>query len=360
MSLVSSNFCSIQNSMSSFFYNQCPLPVLEDVSFPSYLANYLKNGHVYTLDGNYLCKYCHDVEPSQSFCEQAVQNVRSFLTKEGYIELVDETPVSNIHDNGNPLIRDGLTQMGYKHDSECMLVRVRVNPDEKRNLEEAVAFANREMQQAFSSEASLELFLIELNRCLTKGLDFPPTNKKGYRTQQMHVLRETSDQLPHGYSLDSHREDIAMRIHKILSPTDYAKFARNEKFTDVQLKRINKQLQGIIFLTTRYQNIPDEMNAFIKELMMQLKQPTKSPDEIAAWAHVCYTKIHPHYDSNGKTARILFNMVLVHFNQQALVFPSDEEYTLAVEQETSEPGSFLKYVQDKVIPWNEKKRHHLS
>lgn len=359
MSLIPSNFCAIQNPMYSFFNNQCLLPVSEDVFLPSYLANYLKNGHVYTLDGNYLCKYCDDVAPSQSFCEKVVQNVRNFLTKKGYIKSVDEVPLSKIHENGNPILRDVLTQVGYKHESECMIVRVRVNPDEKRNLKEAVAFANREMQQALSNEASLELFLIELNRCLTKGLDLPLTNKEGYRSQQIYMIREISDQSPLN-SIDSNKQDILMRIRKILSPSDYAKFTREEKFTAAEIKRINKKLQGIIFLATSYQNVPNAMNAFIKKLMIQLKQPTKSPNEIAAWAHVCYTEIHPHYDSNGKTARILFNMILAHFNQQALVFPSDEEYTIAVEQETSEPSSFLKYVQDKVIPWNENNRHHLS
>ena len=83
------------------------------------------------------------------------------------------------------------------------------------------------------------------------------------------------------------------------------------------------------------------MKTFIKELFVQLKQPTKSAKEIAAWAHVHYAQIHPHNDCTGKGARILFNMILAHFGERALVFPTDEEYTVALENELTEPGSLL-------------------
>lgn len=341
---------------SPVYENKCAAATLEHLALPPHLANYAVIGHVYSVDGSTLCKYCDEMTVSQSFCEKAIEDVRNFLDSAGELSLIDSVPLAPLYGNGYPIIVPA--QKGYQPQSNCLSFRMRSDSQEKQNIVEAVAFANREMERAFSSEESLESFLVDLNRLLTNGLEKKATNKKGYRTEVMTIFRENPD--PYSKTGDDYHTKTLHKVRKILSSVEYNQLVREEDFSPKELQNINKKLKGILYIPTYANDVSNEMKTFIKELFAQLKQPAKSAHETAAWAHMRYVQIHPHYDCNGKEARMLFNMILAHLGEGVLVFPDDMEYTLAVENELTHPGSFFKYVTEKLVPWNEINQQHFS
>lgn len=338
-----------------YFSDHCPIKPPEAFVLPKFLANYAKMGHVYTVDGSALCKYCDDVVPSQEFCEKVVAKLKQVFHETGQLSQIESLPLSDIYGNGYPIqIED---RKGYIHKSKCLTFRMRVHPNEKQNIVDALDFANSGIQHVFSNEESLESFLIDLNYRLTKGMEDKALNSKGYRERKVNVLRDNPNPLTE--SKESFRYRVVQQIAHLLGAKKFEKF-RNEKFTSSELREVNIALAGLVYIPPYPKDISHEMKRFIEGLFVQLKESEKSPHEIASWAHTRYVQIHPHNDCNGKGARILFNMVLAYFGQQSLVFPSDEEYTLAVENELTKRGSFLQYVVEKVIPWNEKNYPHFK
>jgi hypothetical protein len=351
------------------YLNSCPAYSLKAL-LPAHLSNYAEIGHVYNVDGMTMCKYCDDNTLSQAFCEKAIEHLRAYLDKNKMLGEIDNLPLSPIHASGytikvqpekeNPpsgVKATKLSEEGYQPESECLSFRVRIDPAEKRNIVDALAFANREMATAFSNEASLESFLIALNRHLTNGMEPVSEKRTNYRTDRLFVWRENPDQLLE--SNDDFKEKTIQKIKNRLSKNDFSKLITGS-FSPNERIQFNKKLEGLVFLPYFPEEIAHGMKQFAKELCSQLKQPTKSPHELASWAHVRYTTIHPHGDCNGKGARILFNMLLARFGLNTLVFPSDEEYTNALQKENNSPGSFWQYVMEKVIPWNDRNQHTLN
>jgi Fic family protein len=69
--------------------------------------------------------------------------------------------------------------------------------------------------------------------------------------------------------------------------------------------------------------VPDEvaslMHAFVSELNEQDK--TAHPVMLAAFAHRKLVDIHPFIDGNGRTARLLMNLILVNKGYQIISIP---------------------------------------
>src|ERR1700722_9125616 len=117
-SIVSNSAATFSGSVPTYSSNTVGASAL---AFPDYLANYVHNGHVYTTDGKALCKYCDDVVPSQSFCDQAVVNVTDFL-KNKNLPLEMEQSLYVQHPIGRLLDRTALKTLGFKQESACLLI----------------------------------------------------------------------------------------------------------------------------------------------------------------------------------------------------------------------------------------------
>ncbi|MCL2140528.1 MAG: Fic family protein [Dehalococcoidia bacterium] len=66
-------------------------------------------------------------------------------------------------------------------------------------------------------------------------------------------------------------------------------------------------------------DVPALMNAFMTELNNKVK--TMHPVVLAAYAHRQLVDIHPFMDGNGRTARLLMNLILVNKNYQIVSIP---------------------------------------
>ena len=69
----------------------------------------------------------------------------------------------------------------------------------------------------------------------------------------------------------------------------------------------------------RPESIPDAM----KELFQWIETSALHPAMLAAEAHYRFVKIHPFYDGNGRTARLLFNGILLAPRYPLTVIPAE-------------------------------------
>lgn len=69
-------------------------------------------------------------------------------------------------------------------------------------------------------------------------------------------------------------------------------------------------ITGTEYLPPAPEEVPKQMKAFVRSL--QEKKKTLHPVELAAYAHRRLVDIHPFADGNGRTARLLMNMILVN------------------------------------------------
>lgn len=86
-----------------------------------------------------------------------------------------------------------------------------------------------------------------------------------------------------------------------------------------------------------------------------LKLFKKNPVKAAAYFHFRYTKIHPHEDANGRTARAIMNLILMSSGIDSVVFPSNREYQEAVASSAAQDSStvFEKFLTQTIYSQQE-------
>lgn len=145
----------------------------------------------------------------------------------------------------------------------------------------------------------------------------------------------------------------------ILRGTEFtpAKNARghlvNKKATPGEYKKLpNHVLQpnGIIHYYVEPVHVRDEMEALIAWVTSSME--TMHPVHVAAVAHYNLVRIHPFDDGNGRGARILMNLILMHkgYFPAVVLLENKPEYLEALTQ--SDAGNmrpFISFVADAVI-----------
>ena len=94
--------------------------------------------------------------------------------------------------------------------------------------------------------------------------------------------------------------------------------------------------------------VPELMEEFIEWLHETKEHPIK----IATDAHFKLVSIHPFVDGNGRTARLLMNLILISYGYPPVIIKADEceEYISLLEraQKTGDEQGFYDYIQDCV------------
>ena len=86
------------------------------------------------------------------------------------------------------------------------------------------------------------------------------------------------------------------------------------------------------------------------EIEIAAAPPALHPAQLAADVHEKFVTIHPFVDGNGRTARLLMNLVFLQAGYPAIVIPSDSTSRLAyydaleLTQTGSQPGAFRDFV----------------
>ena len=99
-------------------------------------------------------------------------------------------------------------------------------------------------------------------------------------------------------------------------------------------------ISGTDYVPPTADDVPAQMKAFITELQEQ--QAKLHPVELAAFAHRRLVDIHPFADGNGRTARLLMNLILVNRGYLVVSIPPilrlDYIHALQAAQRAHEPS----------------------
>lgn len=104
-------------------------------------------------------------------------------------------------------------------------------------------------------------------------------------------------------------EDLIQKLHAVvMSETIAKKTIKPSPYRDGQNVIYDGHTRHIVYMPPEAKDVPALMHSLIQWL---IKQETMLPSPIvAALAHYQYVTIHPYYDGNGRTARLLATFVL--------------------------------------------------
>ncbi len=107
-------------------------------------------------------------------------------------------------------------------------------------------------------------------------------------------------------------EEVILKLHRLF----YSGIDTDEagKYRDIQVF-----ITGTEYLPPSPEDVPRLMTDFAKDL--EARKDTMHPIEYAAYAHRRLVDIHPFVDGNGRTARLLMNLILLNRGYVALSIP---------------------------------------
>jgi Fic family protein len=107
-------------------------------------------------------------------------------------------------------------------------------------------------------------------------------------------------------------EDLILTLHRLY----YTKLEEEKagKYRDVQVF-----ISGSEYIPPTADQVAPLMKAFISELKENSK--ARHPVMLAAFAHMRLVDIHPFIDGNGRTARLMMNLILVNRGYQIISIP---------------------------------------
>ena len=107
-------------------------------------------------------------------------------------------------------------------------------------------------------------------------------------------------------------EDKILRLHKLF-------YSGIDSEAAGKYREIAVFISGTEFVPPEAKHLPVRMKNFITELH---KMKSKiHPVELAAFAHLQVANIHPFVDGNGRTARLLMNMILINSGYSIVSIP---------------------------------------
>lgn len=168
-----------------------------------------------------------------------------------------------------------------------------------------------------------------------------------------HPIREIQETIGHSKAYDllydliqneDITEDNILTLHKLfyeqINPNHAGKY-RNRKV--------------IITGTTYEPPAPDKIQGLMKQFIEQIPQQAKvlHPVELAAWVHLNFVNIHPFIDGNGRTARLLTNLVLFKFGYAVIIIPpilrADYIESIKAAQTQNNERIFTNFISEMVL-----------
>jgi len=120
-------------------------------------------------------------------------------------------------------------------------------------------------------------------------------------------------------------EEMICRLHQLfysgIDPDKAGQYRSGQVF-----------ITGTTYIPPAAEDVPGQMASFIKELNRQTK--ALHPVEFAAYAHRRLVDIHPFQDGNGRTARLLMNLILINHGYCIVIIPPvlRHDYMVALRQ----------------------------
>jgi Fic family protein len=98
-------------------------------------------------------------------------------------------------------------------------------------------------------------------------------------------------------------------------------------------------ITGSPIVPPNHAHVPELMAKFVGNLAAAVEHPVK----IAADAHYEFAKIHPFVDGNGRTARLLMNLLLLQKQYPLTVIPADQRTAYITAMDDADRGNRLPF-----------------
>jgi Fic family protein len=112
------------------------------------------------------------------------------------------------------------------------------------------------------------------------------------------------------------------------------------------------EISGSAYHPPAPHDVPAEMDAFCLWLAEAGDAKTVDPVAMAAAAHAWFVRVHPFADGNGRTARIIMNLILMRYGYPISVITKDERqryYDALEESQASDLTPFIVLVAESVV-----------
>lgn len=201
--------------------------------------------------------------------------------------------------------------------------------------------------------------IAQLTKDSPYNISFPNRPRKDIYEMITHDKVVTS-MLSGEYKNERITETFIRNLHRELmyEPYDVKKRQSIGKWKKQPNEIINYRNEKIAF--TPPEEVPTKMNDLINWLDKYLvgkrskEDPELHPLEIAATFHLRYLTIHPFYDGNGRTARLLMNIILDMYGLSPIVIGSEEKHDYGValshaQEYEQNPQPFYDLIGDLLI-----------
>lgn len=152
------------------------------------------------------------------------------------------------------------------------------------------------------------------------------------------------------------------RIKEIHTGIMYEEAPENQKYTG-QWKNVDNYMYnfaGERFDFVPHAQVPERMHQLVnwtnaeKEKIERLKPDAIHPLSLAVKFHLDYLNIHPFYDGNGRTARILTNLILISFGYPPIYVNENEKtnyykYLTDIQSYGGDTDLFYEFMADLLI-----------
>ncbi len=330
-------------------------------SFPSYLTGMFHPGIVSNLEGNRYCQIESEV-PDFHDCEEFSAEIEGIARRSHADEFTAKVndPVT-FQEKGLPVTvqDDGGTGI--------YTMRFGANPQKLENHKEVLEYLEKTVLQdaGFFNLDTEEILqsILKTHEHMVQKLPAAYGLLKGgeFRDQAMVITGERS-----GNSFNELSEIVLQRggtqtdvrnLKKVIQKMNkYGSFEKAKlHFTKKELKSFGK----LGHIPPAPEELAEEMSAFVeqmKELGPQVIDRTVDGVAAAAWVHQEIGRIHPFEDANGRVARSWMNTFLQLGGYEAVIFPNDDLYTEAVDDDQRRPGNFANYLSE-IIGWNREQKN---
>ena len=138
-----------------------------------------------------------------------------------------------------------------------------------------------------------------------QGGTFPNRERDEKEVKNYYQALDYTDQI-----IQAHGFSIAERDVKIIHGLVMDGKTKATPYRDGQNVIKDSASGGIVYMPPEAKDVPDLMAAMIAWINEQQQKADLPAPLIAAVAHYQFATIHPYYDGNGRTARLLTNVVL--------------------------------------------------
>jgi len=139
-------------------------------------------------------------------------------------------------------------------------------------------------------------------------------------------------------------EDIIKHLH-------YLFYQRVDANTAGEYRNTQVYISGTEYVPPSPEDVPRLIEHFINQ--WESSKKSLHPIELAAMCHKRLVDIHPFIDGNGRTARLLMNIILVNAGYGVVSIPpvlrNDYINTLIISQTTQDADPFIKLIAECVI-----------